>query len=139
MPLLHYAVPRQGPDRQHSVPDVVLHVGAAHLHAPGDPQCAVLLCAAVHHHQAERVRRPGVPLVPVRVRRHHAGVPVHQPAGAPLSAAGVSDGAEEQRGQGPAVRDCVRHGALAFVGRQAAVLLLAGVQCESLRSARSAV
>lgn len=51
----------------------------------------------------------------------------------------MSNDAEAQRGQGSAVRHRIRNGRVPIVGRQAALLLLAGVQCKPFRSTRTAV
>lgn len=53
---------------------------------------------------------------------------------APLPAAGVLDGVKTRRGEGHPLRGCLRDSASKSIRRQIAILLLAVLQSESLRS-----
>lgn len=139
LPGMHFAVPRQGSDRQHSLPGGFVHVCSAVLAAPRHHKFAVFLRSAVHDNPAKHLRRSGMPRMPVGVGRDYDGVPVFEQSGASLSAAGMPDDAQAERCQGLALRDCLRHRGVTFIGRQITVLLLAHVQCESLRSSRTVV
>ena len=80
-----------------------------------------------------------MPRVPIGIGRHNASVPVLHQSSPPLSATGMFDAIEAQRRQRPSVCDWVWNGDVARVCRQAALLLLARLRSEPVRSEGSAL